>query len=481
MWHYGYTAPNPVPTPSPAYFKILIENACQKPIEVAIYYEGLDGQWTTRGWYEISAGTQAPLVDTKQAKYYTYARTKDQMINWKGNDTFQKVTGEKKYGFALKQIPLSSYGTWKETFNCPEAGSTGAEEASKADTLFASGDYIAAAKKGHAEALQRTLDSLFFRAYSLRLADPQKALEIYNEAQQANPDLSLRSLEEDGVKTMKMCVEPQGFDAEHFIRQYDIEDEGENNAIYQIWELAEEASRGMRFGNPDPELVLNLICRGGCVPAELELAVKDVYANWRNGVVKEFKICHYALSGAGQTYCSMRKNEVEEEARELELQDLLGKLGSDAVPLLKNAYESAVKFIDEKAGIEEGPGGTGAAAQVLDSEIRQKKEYLKFIEDIQAGFLPNPQFSLAKDDKELNALYKKVLEAAAKKQLFMQSYLQVKPDDLRAVQRLWISYRDASIALFAHICPKVDRDIWKRWLTEQRVKNFRELLEDSEK
>ena len=85
-----------------------------------------------------------------------------------------------------------------------------------------------------------------------------------------------------------------------------MKDEDGVPPYYDIWELAEEASKGGRFGKPDPELVFNLVMRGGSVPDEFESAVNEVYHNWKNGIVMQFCICDHVVSDVGIGYCSVR-------------------------------------------------------------------------------------------------------------------------------------------------------------------------------
>jgi uncharacterized protein YecT (DUF1311 family) len=333
--------------------------------------------------------------------------------------------------------------------------------------------YSEAAKKGHAKALDSALEHLLFRANSLK-ADPQKAMDLYDEAKKANPSLSLYD-EANAIKLLKMCVEPKGFDGEKFMKKYGLEDKGEQNQDYYVWELAEEASRGGRFGKPDPELVLNLVIRGGMVPAELRLAVEKVHANWKNGIIEEFDICDYITSGIGQGYCASRANDGEENEREIQISTLKDKLGGDAEPLLNRAYGSAVRFIESKASNEEGHGGSGRAAWIVMSEMEQKNQYLALIETIRAGFLPVPEHSFAKADQQLNEMVRHVLHELQKKA--EEDYCPVTPDGVRAVQRLWIPYRDASVELFVRINPAIDENVWKSWLTEKRIQELVLLLE----
>jgi hypothetical protein len=53
------------------------------------------------------------------------------------------------------------------------------------------------------------------------------------------------------------------------------------------------------------------------------------------------------------------------------------------------------------------------------------------------------------------------------------------PEDLRAVQRLWIKYRDRSAELFAKINPTQAEHIWKSWMTQSRTAELTRLMEQA--
>ena len=162
-----------------------------------------------------------------------------------------------------------------------------------------------AAKKGHGRALGYALEKLLFRANSLRQADPQGALSLYYQAKKANPNINIYD-EANKLKIMKMCAEPKEFDVEKFMKEYGVEDEDGEYPFYDVWELAEEASRGGRFGEPDPELVFNLVIRGSWVPAEMKYAVEEFYNYWKSDIVKEFDVCDYITSRGGISYCASK-------------------------------------------------------------------------------------------------------------------------------------------------------------------------------
>ncbi|MCA9407435.1 MAG: DUF1311 domain-containing protein [Candidatus Omnitrophica bacterium] len=328
-----------------------------------------------------------------------------------------------------------------------------------------------AAKRGHEEALGYAIDSLLFRANSLQRANPQKALELYKQAKKVNPKIKLYD-EEVKLKTIQMSVEPGPFDWQAFCKKYDLLPHNDE-VMYHVWQIAEEASRGGRFGDPDPKLILQLVSRGGWAPAELEYAVEEVYKNWKSGEVKEFNICDHITSGGGMAFCSSRADDQDQDGRNQRLSDLRQKLNINNRELIDLAYASAVKFIDTKASNEEGHGGSGRTAWIIGSQMKQKNEYLDLIEKVQSGYKPTPKTSFSEADQKLNETYQKVMAHLKKK---TDDYYVPRVDEVRAVQRLWIPYRDATVNLFMAINPAVDSDVWESWVTEVREKQLKEIL-----
>jgi uncharacterized protein YecT (DUF1311 family) len=334
--------------------------------------------------------------------------------------------------------------------------------------------FSVAAKLGNAEALGYALDELFFRAGSLTRASPEKAYALYQQAKKNNPSMKIYD-EEEMISTIKKALEPGPFDATHFIKKYKITDE-ELADEYGVWELAQQASRGGRFGPPNPELVLQLVSRGGVVPAELIGAIGDTYQNWKNNKIDEFNICDYVTSGMGQAYCSAIDIKEADARFLIEIKDVSSKLKNNGGVLLPNAFRLASKFIEEKAWKEEGSDGSGYIAWANESIIKQKTDYLELVKKINNNVGLDSIVAVENADKELNNTYRKVLDSLTKKP--MEDFkLPITAENVRSVQRRWILYRDSSAKLFAQIAPSVNENTWRRWLTEIRTKQLEEILE----
>jgi TPR repeat protein len=332
-----------------------------------------------------------------------------------------------------------------------------------------------AAKLGHVEALKYFLDETLFSAESLKNADPQLAFEVYTLAKKKNPSIKLDD-EENALNTIKKCNEAGSFDVDGFINKYGLKEsdlEG-NFGDYSIWELAEEASQTGRFGNPDPKLVLQLICRGSLVPLELMAAVDDTYKNWKENKTMPFRICDYVVSGIGITYCASLEEESANKEYEMKIRELSSILKNNAGSQLLNAYNIACQFFGAKAAYEEGHDGTDRNAWVLESTIGQKSDYLKLIEKINNAVRFDTLSSNFDWDKELNKTYQFIINELKKEPISL-GFTQITDSDIRTVQKLWIPYRDISARLFSQIEPSIGVEVWLNWLTKIRNEELKRI------
>lgn len=338
-------------------------------------------------------------------------------------------------------------------------------------------NHIEAAKLGNSDSLIEVMRALYLSPSEHNNLNPQKAIEVYEQAKKANPNIIMYDQEYDELilKTIKMTLEAGPLDIDAFCNKYNLISKCQK--AYGYWSIAEEASKGGRFGSPDMKLTLQLVSYGGHAQAELISAVNEVYNNWKNKEVKEFIYCNHISSGYGMGYCMAKKDEEDELVRNKRLSDIRKKLSSKSYNLIDNAYALAIKFIESKVEYEEGHDGTAIAANVIESEMEQKNQYLEFIEMVQSGYKPLPKSSFIKADRMMNIVYKKVMENVKKNS---DSRILPQFDEVQLVQRLWIDYRDATVNLLMAINPKIDADVWKSWLTEIRVEQLKEILSRTE-
>jgi TPR repeat protein len=154
-------------------------------------------------------------------------------------------------------------------------------------------NYKIAALSGHEKGLEQYLDEVFFRAGTIEKADPDIALKVYLEAKKANPEVKIFN-ERKAVDTLNKCVEAGALNLPDFISKYgaNVQDPG--------WKWANVVSKE----STDSKLTLQLICRGGVVPAELQWAVRDYYKIWLSGTHSIFDGCSYAQAKLTMAVCS---------------------------------------------------------------------------------------------------------------------------------------------------------------------------------
>lgn len=109
--------PDAPTTPAPSYYKLHLQNACNRPIRTAIHYRETNGQWTTEGWWVVKPGESAYVADTKNRIYYTYAESTDKTISWNGPHKWN-VNGDRTVGFKKREMSTSQFGKWTERFDC---------------------------------------------------------------------------------------------------------------------------------------------------------------------------------------------------------------------------------------------------------------------------------------------------------------------------------------------------------------------------
>lgn len=328
-----------------------------------------------------------------------------------------------------------------------------------------------AAKLGHSAALDKALEGLFFRSSSLTVTNPQLAYDIYLQAKKVNPNVELYA-EEAEVATLNKCIEAGYFDFKKFINQYKIT-EKDTIDNYSIWELAEDASRGGRFGPPNPKLTLQLVCKGGWVPAEKIYAVRDAYDNWKENKNAKFNVCDYPSNAEGEAYCKQRSKKEDIKNYSERLKKLSGRLKNNAAPLLTPSFDIAKQFFDSKAGIEQHSVSLSKNQSREQLVLNQSFAYLDFIESINNGNSPTINFT-TDPDKELNEVYKVVIAELLKSPIQVHGS-EITDIDLKGCQRLWIKYRDSSAKLFAKLNPSISDADWRKYITKIRTGELKQL------
>lgn len=159
------------------------------------------------------------------------------------------------------------------------------------------------AEAGNSEALKARMS---FRAKPL---SPRTSFSLHQTAVRNG---AMPYWDNDILSAIEQCLSVLPFDFEYFAAYHEL-DQGAFN-----WELAEQAANTSRFGSPDTELALQLICSGlpdyGFSQRAFEMAVAALYSGIQTGTSGGFDICNFVTGRPGEAFCAERER-AEEEAK----------------------------------------------------------------------------------------------------------------------------------------------------------------------
>jgi hypothetical protein len=222
------------------------------------------------------------------------------------------------------------------------------------------------------------------------------------------------------------------------------------------------------------QLTLQLVARGGSVPAETELAVEFAYNCWKSGTNKDFNIADHVTSGMGMNYVSARNQASFDAAFSEQYNAILGKIPANGRELFANTRKAVEAFLESKVWNEEGHDGSGYYTWAMESFDDQRQE---FITEIDGLLQRKININSAKDNEnELNSTYRRLIDLV-KSRTIKTGHFTMSEEGIRATERLWLEYRTRYIAFLKVLRPDISGDNVRIWLNEKRIKNFQETIE----
>ena len=336
-----------------------------------------------------------------------------------------------------------------------------------------------AASRGHLEALESLSETLMFRCNSLDYFDPQLVLEAFDGALEYHPGLKeeianfdLDSSYDDyqlagRYKLIEMSCELQRglgpFDVQTFRDTYGITEE-EENKLYGIWLLAEEASiEGGRFGEMNQNLIYHLVLRGGWAPMEYVGALKTMHATWKTGEEFTFDICTYMTSSVAANLCASRKLERSVETYQANTESIAESVQGALKDKVIKASAAYIEFVEYKVYNEENHYGTWKYYWAANSYTRQLEYFVVLLQSVhEKTFQLVLPYDYEKIVGELDAIHKHNLDLANNKGGHDKEAIQT-------TQRLWTLYRDSAMECLFALDPSISVAQWRTWLTQMRV------------
>ena len=343
--------------------------------------------------------------------------------------------------------------------------------------------YEAAARAGDLDALSYYLDALVFRANSVTKADPERAyaflselLEERRRTPQGNESEHFWSRYEEALQHLRMAAEAGPFDGHAFLAHHGLDSPDALLGMYGVWQWAEQAARG-EFGDPDPDLIFQLVIRGGEVPGEWEFAVAELYPKWKAGQPFAFDLCHYVMSGMGLGFCNHRRAlEQDRELREL-LERIALTLPPSDSRLPVEVYEAAMTFFRLKAQHEEGHTGADIwrARHREGSVMRHKDRFMEWLEARTDLRLPADPPDIDQVEADVLAVLDE-LPGAIAADTYWPEYYEITWEGIQETHEAWHRMRRLTLRLLHTMGGQEFAEQWQAELYAERLKHLQSTL-----
>ena len=327
------------------------------------------------------------------------------------------------------------------------------------------------ARNGDMSALASALGTLFFERND-GCAAPDLAYDLYRTAKKANSRGTFPG-EKEASELLKMAAAAGRMDLEAFLKVHDISREKAAKP-YFLWVLAEEASIGGRFGDPDAALVLQLISKGVALPEERASAIRWAYANWAGNRQGEFEMDDHTsfLGGGLSLYAAVGLPESWAENQKARCVSLLERAKQRMIePLGEAALNAAYKLAAAKSKnlyLPQEDTASLTAAVFFRSQFEQS---LRLLEAVFSGFKPKS----SKFDAHSMDSFKKWNAAAALK---IPAHLEMAgrenhqgvclafsdPEELRKVLQGCEAFVEQCASVFKKVSPDVTLETWQSFL-----------------
>lgn len=223
----------------------------------------------------------------------------------------------------------------------------------------------------------------------------------------------------------------------------------------------------------DLDLATQYACRAGGAYAEVSGRVEHLQALKKEPPGTPYDQCDDATSGLMMGVCANVADGQADKIRNAYFSRLRGQLPAQQVAAFDQLVAATRAFALARRG-ETDMTGTGRGAFSVQAEAREKEWLREHLAAFEKGTFKAPAPTLAAADAELNRIYKAMLAAPSEdaNHPTRLPVSTVEKADVRAAQRLWITYRDAWVRFAKLRYPALPPETLQAMLTDWRVKQF---------
>lgn len=306
--------------------------------------------------------------------------------------------------------------------------------------------------------------------------DPAFVLKMHRDAG-VNPEEQQAAQWE----LMQMALESGPFDLNAFLIEHHLNVEDLRTSPYAVWELAQDASKGGRFGKANATLALQLVLRGGGTVEERDAAIRQCHAILKGTRREPFELAECIRSRVGNAYLLSRNGFQPDVNPGRASAALQAKLETN---VLRVAFKKACEYAETYAEAESQrySGCRGFFTWESNRVAYKKSVLLAFLEDVSAvlaGNIPDKFAVTENSDATLGELMKSLSSfMSGPLEEVVQDDQDPSPGDSfyygedteeEYVQAVWIGYRDALAQLLHAIKPGHPERTWTEWLNTRRI------------
>lgn len=227
-------------------------------------------------------------------------------------------------------------------------------------------------------------------------------------------------------------------------------------------------------------LAKRFACEYGGAPMEVEGRLHHLDEIAKGADRASFDLCDDITSGMMMGFCAGRDGDfaaIRRDRRWTALQSSWTPTQREALATLR---DKAKAYFDDVSREETDMSGTMRGVFATGAFEALDRTLLDDIVRFEAGERPVQKASdFASADKALNDQYRETMAKldAGKGPNGFGDYGTIMPDGVRTTQRSWLLYRDAWVRFVAVRWPKTPADTWKAWLTIERTRALRALVQ----
>ena len=223
----------------------------------------------------------------------------------------------------------------------------------------------------------------------------------------------------------------------------------------------------------DVGLASRFACAVGGAPTELSGRIEHIEALGDARVPhRDLDVCDDVRSGVMSGHCAAHRERLAAGGRLARKKKAAARLPAVELDAVERAAES---FFDARESSEVDLSGTLRDALRVEERTRLEDALVAALERVRDPAFPEKTGDPRATEAELESVYMRLVTC---RQIAVREATvpgAVTLNGIRNTERLWLSYRDAWIALGTRARSGTSPDLWRTWLTLERTEMLRQL------